>query len=454
MNPDNVLIIYITSETTFYSYCSSKYSTSSIDIQNVPTYLTYKFNEYSIPAKDKFINYNEINLFDYNTFKKDLENINNNKTINMFCIFIKLLIEKCKREYLNFDIDNIAICLEYNIVKNYKELLVSVLNVFRENNLFTIEINKNNNLISNIYILNEYFGNNYKILMSLPQEFIEKYQNMINVNINSDSLEIFISKLDETKQKIILKDTILTNDISSIIYKNHIIKFLLVYIQEQLPDFHNIEIEKVYSRFIEYLCYDLKCDITLEIDNNNEVQIIDIDIDEVNQMLNNISKDLNDYIINVVNRFPKEKSLIFFTGKLFNIEIFRNKVIDNLNYKFINMNNKSQTAIEGYNLLIRRKKIDLSNMICDNYQNTEIIMQIKNEVLNIVNKITIMNKIKHICSRISNIINIMIKSEKYKDQVNKLKSELRTINKMKNHGEVSDNTLNYLLRKLYELEKY
>ena len=48
----------------------------------------------------------------------------------------------------------------------------------------------------------------------------------------------------------------------------------------------------------------------------------------------------------------------------------------------------------------------------------------------------------------------MIKMDKYKKDVPKLKQELKALTKLKNHGEMTNNTLNYMLGKLNEYERY
>lgn len=350
MEIDNVLLIYITQDTTYYSYCSSGYKTCSIDIQKVPTYLydnTKFIYGYEIPKNEKFINYEKQNLFNYNLFKKNLENNNDNK---MFCVFINLIVELCKHNYPGFDIDNIIICLENDIIFKHVKLLTDILNNSKEYNIIQ----------ANIYLFNEYYGNNSKILSSLSQNFLEKYKNIVNINMTSDFLEIYVSEYDSKNQNPIQKQMFLTNKISYNICKEYFEKFLSNYIHNQFINFNNYR--KSYNKFIEYLCDDEKCDISLEIDDDNN---IDIDINKIYAMLSIISENISNYIIGIKNKLPKESTLIFFTGRLFNIEILRDSVLNNLNYEFINMNHKSHTALAGYNLLVRNNKLnDIKPNVC------------------------------------------------------------------------------------------
>ena len=117
------------------TYYTAKHKTSSIIIDSVPTYLIHEYNKYEIPLEDRFIDYNKPNLFDYNQFKEDLndETLNKNKTLSMLCIFIKGIIEKYVYKYEDPNINNIIICLEDDIVSKHRELLLNVLNVFKNN---------------------------------------------------------------------------------------------------------------------------------------------------------------------------------------------------------------------------------------------------------------------------------------------------------------------------------
>ena len=445
------IIIHITQDNTYYT---AKHETPSIIIDSVPTYLVHEYNKYSIPLEDRFIDYNKPNLFDYNQFKEDLnvETLNKNKTLNTLCVFIKGIIEKYVYKYEDPNINNIIICLEDDIVSKHRELLLNVLNIFKNNNMFSIEINKNNNLISNIYIVNENLGSCNKILSSLPSSYLEKFKYAINFNLCSDCLEIYVYEINGLNKKMINIQKFYTNNISCNNYKNRIIRYLLKEIEDLLPDVHNIQIEKIYHRFINELYVCSKCDITIEVDTDEEVHLIEIDNEYLNNELNEIFEDIKNYIEDTKNNLPKEKSFMFFTGKFFNVNQLHNKILDSLDYELVNCNEKSTTSIEGYYLLIQNN--DVNRLLFNVYPNIKLINDISYEVLDAVDKINIRNKIEKIHSKISNIINIMIKMDKYKKDVPKLKQELKALTKLKNHGEMTNSTLNYMLGKLNEYERY
>lgn len=445
------IIIHIKQDNTYYT---ANHETSSIIIDNVPTYLIHEYNKYSIPLEDRFIDYNKPNLFDYNQFKEDLndETLNKNKTLNTLCIFIKGIIEKYVYKYEDPNINNIIICLEDDIVSKHQELLLNVLNVFKNNNMFSIEINKNNNLINSIYIINENLGSCNKILLSLPSDYLEKFKYAINFNLCSDCLEIYVYNIDGSNKRIINIQKFYTNNISNNNYKNRTIGYLLKEIENYLPDVHNIQIEKIYSKFINELCICSKSDITIEVDTDEEVHLIEIDNEYLNNELNEIFEDIGNYTKDIKNNLPKEKSFVFFTGKLFNINQLYNKVLDSLDYELVNCNKKSTSSIEGYYLLVRNN--DVNKLLFNVYPNIKLINDISHEVLDVVNKINIRNKIEKVYVKIHNIINIMIKTDKYKEDIPKLKQELKALSKLKNYGEMTNSTLNYMLSKLNEYEKY
>ena len=143
---------------------------------------------------------------------------------------------------------------------------------------------------------------------------------------------------------------------------------------------------------------------------------------------------------------------MFFTGKFFNVNQLHKKILDSLDYELVNCNEKSTTSIEGYYLLIQNN--DVNRLLFNVYPNIKLINDISYEVLDTIDKINIRNKIEKIYSKISNIINIMIKMDKYKKDVPKLKQELKALTKLKNHGEMTNSTLNYMLGKLNEYERY
>ena len=445
------IIIHIKQDNTYYT---AEHETSSIIIDNVPTYLVHEYNKYSIPLEDRFIDYNKLNLFDYNQFKEDLndETLNKNKTLNTLCVFIKGIIEKYVYKYEDPSINNIIICLEDDIVSKHRKLLLNILNVFKNNNMFSIEINKNNNLISNIYIINENLGSCNKILLSLPSDYLEKFKYVINFNLCSDCLEIYVYEIDGSNKRIINIQKFYTNNISCNNYKNRIIEYLLKEIENYLPDVHNIQIEKIYNKFIIELCICSKSDITIEVDTDEEVHLIEIDNEYLNNELNEIFEDIENYTKDIKNNLPKEKSFVFFTGKLFNINQLYDKVLDNLDYELVNCNKKSTTSIEGYYLIIRNN--DVNRILFNVYPNIKLINDISHEVLDTVNKINIRNKIEKVYVKIHNIINIMIKTDKYKEDIPKLRQELKALSKLKNYGEMTNSTLNYMLSKLNEYERY
>ena len=80
------IIIHIKQDNTYYT---AKHETSSIIIDNVPTYLVHEYNKYSIPLEDRFIDYNKPNLFDYNQFKEDLneETLKDAPDVKLICEF-------------------------------------------------------------------------------------------------------------------------------------------------------------------------------------------------------------------------------------------------------------------------------------------------------------------------------------------------------------------------------
>lgn len=445
------IIIHIKQDNTYYT---AKHETSSIIIDNVPTYLVHEYNKYSIPLEDRFIDYNKPNLFDYSQFKEDLnvETLNKNKTLNTLCIFIKGIIEKYVYKYEDPNINNIIICLEDDIVSKHQELLLNVLNIFKNNNMFSIEINKNNNLINNIYIINENLGSCNKILLSLSSDYLEKFKYAINFNLCSDCLEIYVYDIDGSNKRIINIQRFSTNNISNNNYKNRIIGYLLKEIENYLPDVHNIQIEKIYHKFINELCVNSKNDITIEVDTDEEVHLIEIDEEYLNNELNEIFEDLGNYTKEIKNNLPKEKSFVFFTGKLFNVNQLYDKVLDNLDYELVNCNKKSTTSIEGYYLLVQNN--DVNKLLFNVYPNIKLINDISHEVLDTVNKINIRNKIEKVYVKIHNIINIMIKTDKYKEDIPKLRQELKALSKLKNYGEMTNSTLNYMLSKLNEYERY
>ena len=443
----NTIIIHITQDITYYT---ANYEISPIIVDKVPTYLIYDHNRYTIPHKFRFIDYTKPNLFDYNNFKENLkdESLNKDKTINMFCIFIKMIIENYVCKYEDPNINNIIICLEYDITSKYRELLLKVLNVFKINNMFSVEINKNNNLISNIYIINESLGNCNRILSLLPSTFLKNFKYVINFNLCSDCLEVYVYEINGLNKNAINIQKFYTNNISNNIYKKRIIQYLLENIEYFLPTFHNVQIEKIYYKFIETLTFKPISDITIEIDTDEEVQLIEMDIYELNQELNKIFGNIVDYIKDIKDKLPKEQSFMFFTGKLFNIKNLSDTIINNLDYEFVNMNNKSITTIEGYNLLIK-DNININQILFNNtYPNIKLIDDISYDVLNIVDKINIRNKIEKVYNRIYNIINIMMKMNKYEKDIPKLKQELKSLKNIKDRGEMTNSTLNYMLSKL------
>ena len=211
-------------------------------------------------------------------------------------------------------------------------------------------------------------------------------------------------------------------------------------------------LSEIYHKFINELYVCSKCDITIEVDTDEEVHLIEIDNEYLNNELNEIFEDIENYIEDTKNNLPKEKSFMFFTGKFFNVNQLHNKILDSLDYELVNCNEKSTTSIEGYYLLIQNN--DVNRLLFNVYPNIKLINDISYEILNTVDKINIRNKIEKIHSKISNIINIMIKMDKYKKDVPKLKQELKALTKLKNHGEMTNSTLNYMLSKLNEYERY